>query len=760
MGKIRVEVNNVEVLDFNPSDLGVAISWQAKLIEQINTFKVTKTKTISLPLSKALSKALDYPLILDSPSYLDLTEKPTVKIYEGNELLINGFAKINNAKLSNLDDSIEFIVEPIGKGFFEALQDVTMQDIDLSDYDHVLESATVYDSQFGTYSDPVIYAPINTGYVGYRSILGMSQTLVGSTYTTTIYYVGEEVDTPNEDITIVGCKDSAANGDCQVVRVSSTYWNSAGVYVCSTTDLDEIENTHLQRGYFQYNDDREWKYHDFAPLTPISLIFERLVKSVGYNLNSTWIENNLDDKYHWEWNSESWARAFDKRHGFVCGVVEDDFHLTSPFSGITTYPFVNVERDGLLVNSDYDDLGSDDLATVQGNTHRSYYEPSEDVFMYFEVNVRLFALIDSVTLGVYNKTTGLLVYTIDSNTGSGVNHDFILSGVAYVATGNVVQVLIDFDGASFEPYFLTDSYFEGHQIPKMIADMNVHPSEFMTPKTGYEWFKDLSVMFNFQVFIDEYKKELIVMPDEDKLNGKIVSFVSKLDTNSDITITPLKDTYDLKNNFNYLSDENDFEVLKRELASGVRIGRGEINNLNVFKTKTVESDLVVYSATVNNQADFYDFSWIGCPIMRGEEQERLDYQSRVLKVEIEKATPQQYVEGVLTSLEFHLEGNTDTSYNYASFPGELHFENLISTYYARFKDQLDFGFLVTGKFAFNTTDIQRFNNLKETENPFRWEYIIKLKGVDVKCELIKITDYQPATNNLTEATLLCQIRRN
>lgn len=759
MGEIKVEVNDVEILDFNPNSLGLAISWQTKLIEEINAFKVTKTKTIKLPITAALSKALDYPLQLDSPSQIDLTTKPTIKIYEGNELLIDGKMKVNNAKIARLDDSIEFVVEPTSKGFFDILKDTSMQEIDLSDYDHVLESATVYDSQFTSYGDPVIYAPINTGYVGYRSILGMSQVEVGSAWQTTIYYTGEEIANP-EDIEIVGCEDNAANGECSVTRVTSTYWSGANVFVALTSDLEEIESPHLQRGYFAYNSQTRWRYHDFAPLIPIDIIFHALVKATGYNLVSSWIDNNLDDKYHFEWNSESWAAAFDRRHGFVCGVVEDNFHLTSPFSGITTYPFVNVERDGLLVNANYDDTGSDDLATVQGNTHTSYYEPDENVYMYFECRVRLFALIDSVTLGVYNGTTGTLVYTIDSMTGAGssVNHDFILSGVAYVEVGNVVQVLIDFDASSFEPYFLTASYFEGRQIPKMIETMNVHPSDFMTPKTGYDWFKDLSTMFNFQLFVDDYKNEVIIMPDENKLTGEMDSLESKLDFNNEITIVALKDNYPLSNVFNYLSDENDFEVLGIETGTGVRFAEGTLSNTNIFKTGSKDIDLSVYAATVNGQADFYDFRRIGCPIMRGEERERLDYQSRILEVEIEADTPSQYAEGVLTSLNFYLEGNTDTTYNRASFPSTLHFENLLSTYYAHFSDQLNYGFLLTGFFAFNPSDIQKFNSISQTSNPFRKMYTLKIKGVQIQCELISVSDYQPAINSLTKATLLCQLK--
>jgi len=81
MDKVRVSVEGVDVGYYDAAEIGLAITWQNKAIDEVNSFRVTFTKTMTLPLTKELSLALGHPQEIDSVDFVSLKTRHAIDVF-------------------------------------------------------------------------------------------------------------------------------------------------------------------------------------------------------------------------------------------------------------------------------------------------------------------------------------------------------------------------------------------------------------------------------------------------------------------------------------------------------------------------------------------------------------------------------------------------------------------------------------------------------------------------------------------------------
>jgi hypothetical protein len=752
----RLIINQIEIKDFEPAEFAVIITWAAKLATELNSFSTFTTKTNTLPVTRDVNRALKSPLLIDADSAMRATTKSTIDYYVGSDVVLRGYMQITKGVYNVIGGAIEFIVTPRDRDWIDGLKAITMQDLDLSAEDHIINESNIDDSitNRGSWSPNAEYIPVDVGWLGYRSIIGIQQ-VDASPVSSYIYYTGDFIaHLATETVTLVGCKDEGLNIEVLLEGEVSGYYNGGNVYVGTTDDLPYIADFVEAVGFFTGGASPKWRVHDFIPAMPLDILMNEAFRSVGYAIENSWVDDNLNNKYHYEYNPEVWGNGFDSRFKFSMGIKSGDYDLVG-VTGTTVYPFSRETGVGHLANVNYDDTNADILANVVAGTHKSEWVAPEDCHMVVKARLlflgegSLCRLIARDQFGVQERV--LVSYTLNAD-----HQDFTLGAVAFVQASHTISVEVDFGGSTYTPVLSEESYFEGYQIRKIIPGMTAHMSDFQTEHTAYEWIKDVALFYNLQFFTDSNLKMVTIVPDEDKMIMRMTDWRDGLQTKNTSTITPIAILHPLKYRLDYFVDPNDFEMLRKEAISG-RFAGGDIDNDDAFAKGTTNVDCVVYAATLQGPTDYYTLGGLDIPIMLGEDGARSSYESRILEVEFGSANPSQLVEGSSTQLlwDFATVG-TSTTISRATFPSTLHFDSLITTQYERFLNTIRFGYIFKGVFLLDVTDAGKLNHVDDNVNAFRSRYQIKVNGVEIEAELLKVIDYQPNGDGYTIVEMICQ----
>lgn len=766
MGNVVIIINNQEITDFQPSELGLSTSWESKLIKQLNAFKVKSTKTISLPLSKGLRKAINDPLVLDSVSELNPITKPSIEILVDGEVFISGYIKFGNVTINKIGNYIDCFIEPIERDFWQSAKDLNLRDLDFSSDIHTLDVSNIRASETYSASRPYVYAPIDTGSMGHNSILFCEQ--VGGT--TTIYYSGDEMPTfpTTLEVQMYGNANSKFNTEplttIEVTKRTGTFWDTyTNLKACNTTDLETIEDPENQTGYF-YGGDLNWQVHDFVPCIRIKDILSKAMSTIGWSISGDWVDDNLTDKYHFIRNKSERTVSMDERFKFAVGLVEGGMTLSSGSVAGSTITFPFTKRTGIeyLPTDNYTDTDSDDVISVNSGTNVSEWVAPENCYMRFDFRILAQGNITGYQLLVYdNVGTTIWQYVSEDSGLSGLNsYDITVNGAyAYVPLGYKVRLRVSFDALTDNPNLLDKSYLRGYPVYKIMPDIKVHLDDFMPNVSFYEWLKDLSQIWQLHFYANESTNELHILSDNEKMNGTVVDWVKKLNRDVSVKKTPVSLSHPNKYIVNYLSDTEDEEMTSREYIAG-RFAQGEIQNLNPFSRDTENIDLAIYSASLNGEIEYYNPFALGIPFMRIPEKKRGDFKSRIFKITFGVDTPTQTVEGSPAQMDYTIGASTVTTYPRAEFSDDLHFSELITTHWQRVVAAINYGHILRGSFRLTSKDANKFNTLTTNLNQYRSWHAIQVNGVEVRCELLRVVDFQPTTNDDTICELLWIIKRN
>lgn len=794
--KIRVIISGVEVGYYNVSDTGVAFTWQSKLIDEINSYSVTTTKTITLPLTKELNKLLKSPSVIDTTDSLSNREYVEIEITWNDTVAIRGHIKLGEVFIFENDEYIEITVEPKEKTWIEEFRQQTLPQIDFTtgvSQAHSLTYSNIVGSETFLATREYVYAPIDIAEVGRLQVLWVSQ--VGSD--TFYWYYGNQISSTTFIATAYGFSETQLNrNDETFTDVPDTFWNARGVYKAKTS-TPIIPLVYVgQQGYLWSQEVDYWQVSDFYPCIRHKNIIKRAFNQIGYDVTIVDTEDYFNDKYSFLVNTEQLNKFEQERTKLKVRVPDGGYELSSVSAATFITPFFNIEESGSNPSIYFDDTDSDDFTAVSGGANLSRFEAQEtcilnfkwdyeigydisggtvtattapDLVLYMKQYDNTNTLVKSVQFDLKYSTSRVVSFSVFKGT---IEENFLMDSGDYVEC-EIHYLDIFSAGATgeitiFDTNTLEIKHYEGGNFKGKVVRLN----EYLPDVTTYDYIKDLSFINNWEFYTNETQKHVYIVREDYKRTGKLIDFKTKLDLKEGVSLTEVGLLHPKKYYFQWKKDDNDLlakfiedalrkglgdQYDKEEIEMVCRYAHGTIDNLNVFRIDKEEISCKVYSASVDKYTatgiNFNTIQMFGNQTYKTKPTyKRVDYEPRYLTVTFGETLEDNGVGGV-TSVRYSIVNNTNhTTYPWASFQTPLFFGGeggLIATKYAKRKRAIRYGWILKGAFELTENDVNSFIETYE-DNNFRGDYDLMLKGVNKIGELLRVTDFSPATSSTTE----------
>ena len=795
MDSIRVLINDTEVGYYKIEDTGVSFTWQAKLIDEINSFSTTTTKTITLPLTKELDTILKSPAVIDTTNSVSNREYFTINITWNGIVTVEGYIKLQRVVILENDEYIEFSIEPKEKNWVTQFKDFKLTELDFTtgtSQQHTLTYANIITSETPLLATrEYVYAPIDIAEVGRLQVLWVTQA-AGVTY---FFYVGKQIVTAGNTFVCntYGFKESnLTKYNLTLTEDSNAFWNGRGVYVGKTSAISLLK-TKGQTGFIWCEAIAYWQVSDFYPLVRQQAIVKRCFNRIGYGVTIVDSSDYFNNKYNYLHNIEQLNKLEANRvdNNYFKVKVNLPLCITAFIpAGINPLimPFMNVTQYGLKANTKYTDTNSNVQANIDAGTNISRFTATEACVMKCKVNYEFetgsasaYSMAMYIQIRQYDSSNierrqETIKEILTSDTSNEYASGNCESNYFYMASGDyLVCVLVGSWSGGTVSVFIKDScsmeafMYEGGNFKNKTIRLN----EYLPDVPAYDYIKDLSFINNWEFYTNEKLKQVYIVREDYKRTGKQIDFKNKLNISNGVELEEIGLQWPKKSYFNWKQDENDWcikfiEQVTRaslgntyeqsELDMACRFGVGVITNLNLFTADVQEFTNNIYSATLDkfDTSNRINFNTVE---MKGEETwphlptwKRIDYEPRYLTVYFGQTVETNGVNGV-TGVVYSIEGNPNhTTYPRVEFGKPLHYGDatgLLKTKYARRERAIKYGWIFRGKFNVDNIDVTEFVETYE-DNNFRANYQLQLKGVSVIGELLKVADFSPNTSEQTE----------
>jgi hypothetical protein len=794
MNNIRVYINDTEVGYYQIEDTGVTFTWQAKLINEINSFSTTTTKTITLPLTKGLKTLLKSPDVIDTTNSVSNRAYFRIDITWNDTVAVKGYIKLQKVVILENDEYIEFSVEPREKDWITQFKNFKLTEVDFTldvDQTHALTYANIVTSETFLAAREYVYAPIDISEIGRLQVLWVIQA-AGFTY---FFYVGKQIVTAGNTFVCntYGFEESnLTQYNLTLTDDLNVFWNSRGVYVGKTTTIPLLKTTG-QTGFLWCEAITYWQVSDFYPLVRQQAIVKRCFNRIGYGVTIVDNSDYFNNKYNYLHNIEQLNKLEANRVDNNYFKVKVNLPLcTTAFvpAGVNPLimPFMNVTQYGLKTNVKYTDTNSNVQANIDAGTNISRFTATEACVMKCKVNYEF----ETGSSGAYSMAMYIQIRQYDSSNTerrqdtireiltSDTSNEYASgnceSSYFYMASGDylVCVLLASWSGGTVS-VFIKDSctmesfMYEGGNFKNKSIRLN----EYLPDVPAYDYIKDLSFINNWEFYTNEKLKQVYIVREDYKRTGKQIDFKQKINKNYPVELEEIGSQWAKKSYFNWKKDEKDWcikfieQVTKaslgttykpEELEMAARFGMGLITNLNLFTIQIQEFINNIYAASLDkfDTSNRINFNTVE---MKGEETyehlptwKRIDYEPRYLTVYFGQTLETNGVNGV-TSVVYSIEGNTNhTTYPRVEFGEPLHYGDatgLLVTKYAKKTRAIKYGWIFRAKFTLTENDVETFVETYE-DNNFRGDYELQLKGVKKIGELLKVNDFSPLTSEQTE----------
>lgn len=797
MNNIRVYINDTEVGYYKIEDTGVTFTWQAKLINEINSFSTTTTKTITLPLTKGLKTLLKSPDVIDTTNSVSNREYFRIDITWNDTVAIKGYIKLQKVVILENDEYIEFSVEPREKDWITQFKDFTLTQLDFTaipDQTHALTYTNIITSEtLLAATREYVYAPVDIAEVGRLQVIWVVQ----SGGNTDFYYLGESVTAIGA--TFVGhtygfTNDGLHVTDTTFTTVADAFWDARGVHVARATGIPLTEY-YNQWGYLWANEIDYWQVSDFVPSIRHNAVIRRCFSRIGYQVTIDDSDNYFSKHYNFVHNVEQQNKFESLRNRLKVKVQAEGFSFVTAASKAWKVPFRNITADNLITSTKFTDTNSNVSANIDAGTNVSKYTVDEDCVLGFQWNfdiefgmsigyVGLFPL-GFLTFSIYQYDSGNTLRRQVDYTPlvllDGFNSYYYegkLNGVFYMESGDYVECRITYNFTTIynanvvikDTNTFETQYYQGGNYTNKTIRLN----EYLPDRTAYDYIKDLSFINNWEFYTNEKLKHVYIVREDLKRTGKQIDFKQKLNKNYPVELEEVGNQWAKKIYFNWLKDDNDWcvKVVENNIRQGLgdtydkdeiekvaRFGVGLITNLNLFTKEVQELSNDIYSASLDKfeQNNGIKFNTIE---MKGEETwsyapiwKRIDYEPRYIKLYFDEVVETNGIGGATNSILYSIDGNpTHTTYPRPEFGEPLHYGDatgLLVTKYAKKTRAIKYGWIFRAKFTLTENDVETFVETYE-DNNFRGDYELQLKGVKKIGELLKVNDFSPLTSEQTE----------
>lgn len=766
MDSIRVVINKVEVGYFSAAEMGLSVTWATKNIGEINSFRTTQIKTVKLPLINEVKVALKSPSELDQTEGTSQKRLDTIDIYINESQNIQGWIKPLKTVVGKLGEYLECTFKSRERNWIDGFKDLTITDIDFSDFNHTLTAANIRASEVAGSGLPYCYAPIDIAEIGRRQVLWVIQTTVGAATDTDFYYLGEQK-TGTFTASTYGFTNSTLHANsASFTDVADVFWNARGIYIARATSI--TATSHYDQWGYMSIPLSNWQVGDFYPSISIKELITRAYANIGYNAQFILPEQWINDDYHF-WHNPTQLSIYQRARDFFKVKVYGTGYVFTGFMGPLPFivPFFNTTDEGYQPNTRFIDTNSDVSANVLAATNVSKFVASEKTIVRFKWNydVKITVSAPAIEFSIkHYDSFGTLKRTLIEETQSSLSS----TGATFTGTYNTNNVFMELgDYVQCELYswriaITTLEIFKSNTLESIpfeggnFKGKTIRLDEYLPEVTAYDWIKDIALKKNLQFYTNEPLKTVYLVPDDLKRTGKKIDWSRKLNRIKDVEIEEIGALHPKTYRFNWKKDDNDELIDEIEVVSEERYATGTIANTNQFTIEEKAIDLAIYSPSHNKESGSNNI-YFECAEMYGVDKKRTDYEPRYLKILFEEPFLDHDfpVDGLETSVDYRIEGDTPTStYLFATFPRAYWWDTLLTTFYVTMIRRILYGWILRGYFFISDVDVDGFANVLESGNDFRADYWATLNGVEIQTEALKVIDYSPANPADTRCELV------
>ena len=800
MDSVRVVVQNAEVGFYSAAEMGLSITWQNKLIDEVNTHAITGTKTIKLPLTNALSIACGHPQEIDGAEFVSLKNRYTITIFVNESVSITGWIKPIRVILTDIDEWIVFSIHPRQKSWVEDLNAFNLTQLDLSDQDHTLDVTEIRDRETYDIDKMYVYPPIDIAEVSRLPVLWVEQTGTDIDY----YYLGEEVNWGTyTNAHVYGFVNTDLNLNWQTfIDVPDAVWNPRSIFIARTTGRTFTSTRRFDQTGYLFVQKYNWQVGDFYPCIRQKDILTRCFERIGWQVNvpdSAYIDN----RFHYQHNIEILNKYEEPRNLFRVKVYSGGYEVSGitggpPSTTIPKFtvivPFVNSLDAGMVNNANYDDTDSDTYVNVIAGTNKSRYVAPETIIIRLTWNY--YFTIETVTGFLFNYGVRLKIEHYDSsntllrtvsndllpttaqnwnvNPSKIQEYGTIQSSYMYMEAGDYVQCKMEVYNLSITSATSITFTINGENTLESVMyqggnfrNKEIRLNEYLPEKTALEWLKDIALIHNLQFYTNDAMKTVYVVRDDEKRTGKQLDFTQKINRLREIEIEEICGLHPKTYNFNWLKDVDDWSIDFIEIATNERFAKGVLTNLNDYATEVKEISTSIYSATLD-KFEVSNIMYFDTVEMKGKETwkslptwKRIDYEPRYLTLTFGETMNDHGLpfDGGESAVTYRIEGDsTPTTYVRPEFQTDMHWGSsatgLLKDYYTQFNRRMNFGQIVRAYLFINEKDVDTYATILEEDNDFRADYEIQIKKNVVTAELNKIIDYSPTTQDETRVEFI------
>lgn len=785
MDNVRVTVQGVDVGTYSSEEMGLAITFQQKLITEINTFAIPVVKTIKLPFTKELSLATGFPQDIDSKNFVSLTQEFDIQIRVSESLTIDGWIKPIRVVLNGIDEWLEFSISPKQKEWVDLLKEFKLTELDLvttNDQTHTLTEANIRTSETQSFPTRMYtYAPIDIGEISRVPVLWVD--IVGTDIL--FYYLGLQISASTFVAHTYGFSNSVLWLNWQdMVDLPDATWNAKGIYIAKTQNrVFSSTKVYDQKGYL-FLKNHSWQVGDFYPCISITQILQRCFDRIGWSVVMEDSDQYLDDKYNFLHNVEQLNKYEKERNYFKVKVPDGGYSITftGPVPTIHSYvmPFMNTSIPGFVPSADYIDTNSDVEANVLAGTNLSKYTATESIIIRakwvyrigYTITTSFYGtgkielrmrhrdsggtLLRQVTYQVFEHYTGAA-----TSTGEFAIQGELNSGYFYMESGDFIEcILVVEDSITssitkiYEDNTFESIMYEGGNFKGKTIRLN----EYLPDVYALDWLKDISLINNLQLYTNDKLKTVYMVRDDNKKTGKVIDFKNKINKARPIEIEEICSYHPKSYEFNWKKDSDDWAVDVVEQVIGERFAKGTLTNPNLWAEEAQNIDNSIYSASldkfeVNNIVNFETVE------MKGKETyqslptyKRVDYEPRYLRLLFGETLQDHALPGADEGTAvYDIEGSgTLTEYVKVEFQTDLHYSSLLTSKYAQLIRKIQSGIIVRAYLVLSNKDMDTFTELLKQDNDFRSEYEIMIKRNVVLSEINKIIDYRQVSQEDTQ----------
>jgi hypothetical protein len=630
MNNFNLLVRYPQEADFVALDIddefNISLNYQIDDILDISKRNTSYSKTVTLPgtqKNNLFFKSV-FDVNVNNISFIP-TKRVAVIVTVTDTEVFRGDLQLINIKLNNKDISYEVVLTGKLRDILTQMSDVSIKELDLSEYDHIRNAQNIIDSwNYKVYinNNLVDVGEPGTGYVYPYIVRDVQQNIPIFETLDYNYYPAVYVKTIMDKIFQFNGYTYTSN------FFESQYFKSLIIpFVEDKFTIDEGE----------YNDKMVFVGFDpslgEAPDNPTNTGFVSLAGI--FSRNSLWYDNS-NFNYFFPLNRTS--------GGDSTLVQEAPFQFQNPnnqwfeFNGwnCTEAGYYDVSLKVRAFPKWFINVGCEFQYTGEGNFYWQYqirvqsstglggpttlynsgvlpFSPSDDVLHttpWYDLDTPLFmnADVNNVYLNTGDRVFIVFraVYPITDQDGNNTDWDGG-PGCGFISAGDVKMRIV---GSPF--YDSTSGELSRLKIKKSTAQSYGQETGFMNqvlPNLKMkDFFLDIVRMFNLAIVDDPIlPNNLLIEPRDDYYNSKqtVLDWNHKLDYDSEIKITPMSEL-DAKTYMFKYTDDNDW--LNKEYTEETKksFGELEIDVVNDFSVKTNKLELK-FSPTPNGSHSYQSF---------------------------------------------------------------------------------------------------------------------------------------------------------